>query len=141
MEEKTIDEIINGIVKKAVRETMAEVRAEEKRDRQKKAAYETKRLMESYADMKRYIEEETSEERKETELLVARMERAMQELKEQCEKKGIAYKYNAFKMRYIKQMTYEEIAAELNCGKNSPAMWTKQMIRKMAVKMYGARSV
>ena len=67
------------------------------------------------------------------------IKKAIVELEEESKKKGIAYKFNAFKMHYVDGKTYEEIAEELNCGKNSPANWNKAMLRRMTIKLFGVR--
>ena len=65
----------------------------------------------------------------------------MEEVKEEYKKKGLLYKYEAFKMRYVDKRTLEDIAEKLNCGKNSPANWIKEINRKMAVKLYGVKAL
>ena len=51
------------------------------------------------------------------------------------------YKYDAFKMHYIDGVSYEEIADIQNCGKNTPSRWSKELIRKMSVKLFGIDGV
>lgn len=132
---------LNEIVEKAVKKAFAEMRAEEKRERQKRAFHETKKLMESYTELKRYVQVNANDEAMDTLLVVMNIDRAMQELKEQSRKKGIGYKFDAFEMHYIQHMAYEDIADALNCGKNSPANWSKQVMRKLSIKLFGAKAV
>ena len=40
-------------------------------------------------------------------------------------------------MHYIKGVPYEDIADIQNCGKNTPSRWSKELIRKMSVKLFG----
>ena len=68
-------------------------------------------------------------------------EPSVEEVKKEYAKKGLLYKYQAFEMRYIEQKTLEDIAEKLNCGKNSPANWIKEINRKMAVKLYGVKAL
>ena len=49
--------------------------------------------------------------------------------------------YDAFKMHYIDGVSYEEIADIQNCGKNTPSRWSKELIRKMSVKLFGIDGV
>lgn len=132
---------IGEIVEKAVKKAFAEMRAEEKRERQKRAFHETKKLMESYTELKKYVQVNANDEAMDTLLIVMNIDRAMQELKEQSRQKGIGYKFDAFEMHYMKNMAYEDIADVLNCGKNSPANWSKQVMRKLSIKLFGAKAV
>lgn len=133
-----------------------------------KAWNDTRQLMESYSELKRYIENAITEEteidpdkykrygklkgenaelksikesKAQTAIMIINIERAMKEVKEEYAKKGLLYKYQAFEMRYVEQKTLEDIAEKLNCGKNSPANWIKEINRKMAVKLYGVKAL
>lgn len=133
-----------------------------------KAWNDTRQLMESYSELKRYIENAVTEEteinpdkyrqyerlkgenaelksikesKAQTAMMIINIERAMEEVKEEYTKKGLLYKYEAFKMRYVDKRTLEDIAEKLNCGKNSPANWIKEINRKMAVKLYGVKAL
>lgn len=132
---------IGAIVEKAVKKAFAEMRAEEKRERQKRAFHETKKLMESYTELKKYVQVNANDEAMDTMLVVMNIDRAVQELKEQSRQKGIGYKFDAFEMHYMQHMAYEDIADVLNCGKNSPANWSKQVMRKLSIKLFGAKAV
>lgn len=44
-------------------------------------------------------------------------------------------------MHYIDGVSYEEIADIQNCGKNTPSRWSKELIRKMSVKLFGIDGV
>ena len=55
---------LNEIVEKAVKKAFAEMRAEEKRERQKRAFHETKKLMESYTECNAYGNQFTMDELK-----------------------------------------------------------------------------
>lgn len=149
----------------AVRKAFAEVRIEEKRAERKKTLYNTRKLMESYIDLKKYInnaitEEEEVEESaynafrgenaklksvKESKMVTAMMiiniDRALTELEAENRKEGTLYKYEAFKKHYIDGMTFEEIADQLNCGKNSPSNWCKAILKKMSVKLFGINGI
>ena len=72
-----------------------------------------------------------------TALMLANIDRAMEELRVEYEGKEMRYKYDAFKMHYIDGISNEDIADCMNCGKNTPARWSKELIRKMSVKLFG----
>lgn len=149
----------------AVRKAYIEAQREEKRKERNRTMYHTRRLMEEYRTMKGYLEAAISEEEevnekeydklkgKKTQLgyvreskmatamTILNIEKAMDELKEESQRNGTWYKYKAFEMHYMDGMSYEEIADKLNCGKNSPANWSKTMLRKMAVKLFGVKGI
>ena len=76
-----------------------------------------------------------------TAMMIANIDRAMEELRAEYETKEMTYKYDAFKMHYIDGASYEEIADIQNCGKNTPSRWSKELIRKMSVKLFGIDGV
>ena len=76
-----------------------------------------------------------------TAMMIANIDRAMEELRAEYETKEMVYKYDAFKMHYIDGVSYEEIADIQNCGKNTPSRWSKELIRKMSVKLFGIDGV
>ena len=149
----------------AVRKAFAEVRIEEKRAERKKTLYNTRKLMESYIDLKKYINNAITEEEEVTEnaynafrgenaklksvkeskmvtaMMIINIDRALTELEAENRKEGTLYKYEAFKMHYIDGMTFEEIADQLNCGKNSPSNWCKAILKKMSVKLFGINGI
>lgn len=149
----------------AVRRAFAEVRAEDKRAERKKTLYNTRRLMESYRDLKKYINSAITEEEEVTEaeyiglkgesaklrsvkeskmvtaMMIINIDRALAELETESKKEGTAYKYEAFRMHYIEGKTFEEVADQLDCGKNSPANWCKAILKKMSVKLFGINGI
>lgn len=152
-------------IEEAVKNAFREVREEERRAEQKKTLYNTRRLMESYSELKKYIECAISEEEeieddrymifagekahlqsvRESKMITAMMvmniDRALKETEEENARKGTSYKFQAFKMRYIDGLTYEEIAERMNCGKNSPAAWSKQIMKQISVKLFGIHGI
>lgn len=79
--------------------------------------------------------------RAETVILFEHIKKALASLKEDSEEAGERYKYDALEMVYIKGMTYEDVAKEYGCGKNSPKRWCKSMVQNLAVKLFGARAI
>lgn len=149
----------------AVRKAFAEVKIEEKRAEKKKTLYNTRRLMESYIDLKKYINNAITEEEEVTEaaysvlkgenaklksvkeakmvtaMMIINIDRALTELETESRKEGTLYKYEAFRMHYIDGLTFEEIADQLDCGKNSPSNWCKAILKKMSVKLFGINGI
>lgn len=54
---------------------------------------------------------------------------------------GYSYKVEAFTRRYIRGETYEDIAGAMNCGKNSPARWCKEIMEEMAIRLFGVNGI
>lgn len=54
---------------------------------------------------------------------------------------GYSYKVEAFTRRYIRGETYEDIADAMNCGKNSPARWCKEIMEEMAIRLFGVDGI
>lgn len=160
-ENKRVPPELMEAVRVAVRKAYAEVRAEDKRTEKKKTLYNTRKLMESYRDLKNFVEKTITEEdevkdtvyeifkgegarlnssrhaRMVTAMMVLNIDRALEELREENKKSGTLYKYEAFAMHYIDGLTYEEIAGRLECGKNSPATWSKVILKRMSIKLFG----
>lgn len=147
----------SDLVKKIVLATMEA----ERQIRRKQILYNTRILMEQYIEMRRHCENAVSEvaelqekefgvyageiahlesvrrSKMKTALMLANIDRAMGELRVEYENKEMRYKYDAFKMHYIDGISNEDIADRMNCGKNTPARWSKELIRKMSVKLFG----
>ena len=79
--------------------------------------------------------------RAETVILFEHLKKALESLKEDSEAAGEEYKYKAFYMRYIENRTYESIAREISCGKNSPKKWCRVMVEKFSIKLFGAKAI
>lgn len=160
-EDKKIEEIIDDAVKRA----LAAVKAQTRQQERGKVLYNTRILMESYREMRRHVENAISEVEEleveefqflksenvhlesvrrmklRTAMMIANIDRAMSELEAEQAENGTSYKYEAFKMHYIDGVTFEEVAERLNCGKNTPARWSKDMMRRMSVKLFGVDGI
>lgn len=121
--------------------------------------------LDNYNEMQRYIEEAISETsqvpnidkynvsaeraflasirecKTETVILFEHINRALESLKEDTEAAGEKYKFAAFRMRYIEGKTYEGIAKEIGCGKNSPKKWCKVMVERFSIKLFGVKAI
>lgn len=125
----------------------------------------TQTYLENYREMQRYIKDAVSEAwqvpdietynisaekaflqsirdcRAETVILFEHINKAMESLKEDAAEAGEEYKYTALEEFYIHGKTYEEISRECGCGKNTPKKWCRNMIEKLAVKLFGAKAI
>ena len=76
-----------------------------------------------------------------TAMMIINIDRALTELEAESRREGTLYKYEAFRMHYIDGLTFEEIADQLDCGKNSPSNWCKAILKKMSVKLFGINGI
>ena len=83
-----------------------------------------------------YLESITSSKIR-TSFMVAALDQALAEVQEDCSTACQSYKWEAFAAHYIAGKSYEDIAAEQNSGKNSPARWCKEIMRRLAVRLFG----
>lgn len=136
-----------------------------KEEREQTVIEKTYMYLENYHKMERYINDAVSEAaqvvdmdgynisaekaflqsirecKAETVILFEHLKKALKSLKEDAGAAGELYKYEALEMMYIKGQTYEDIAKEYGCGKNSPKRWCKGMVQELAVKLFGARAI
>lgn len=120
--------------------------------------------LENYREMQRYVENAISEAsqiedatkynisaenaylqtvrecRTETIILLEHINKAMELLKEEATNQGEKYKYDAFEAVYIHGKTYEDVAKELECGRNSPKRWCRIMMARLSVKLFGVKA-
>lgn len=73
--------------------------------------------------------------------MISNIDRAMEELHKEYEEKGFLYKWESFKLHYIDGLTNEEVAERMNCGKNTPSRWGKELMKKMSVKLFGVDGI
>ena len=136
-----------------------------KEEKEQTVIEKTYLYLENYREMERYINDAVSEVsqisdadrynisaeraflrsirecRAETVILFEHLRKALASLKEDAEAAGEVYKYEALEAVYIKGMTYEDIVRETGCGKNSPKKWCRDMISRLAVKLFGAKAI
>lgn len=159
MENAEIEKIAKEIAKEAIKEY---VELNKKAER-KRMLHNTFALMENYTELKKFAVSAISESsqlkkvdfpnskneylnsirksRIRTSLIITHIDESIKSLRKECAEKGESYKYEAFEMRYIKNMSYEAIQEKLNCGKNSPSRWCKEMINLLSVKLFGIDGV
>lgn len=79
--------------------------------------------------------------REDTAAVVAKIDRAMAAVRVAAIAGGYFYKVDAFERRYIKGQTYEQIAEAMNSGRNSPRRWCDEIMRQMAVRLFGVNGI
>ena len=148
-------------IRKIVQDTMEA----ERKIQRNRILYNTRILMEQYIEMRRHVENAISEVEEmdttefeslmqenthlesvrrtklKTAMMIANIDRAMEELRQEYEDSRMLYKYEAFRLHYIGGKSFEEVAEIQNCGKNTPSRWSKELIRKMSVKLFGVEGI
>lgn len=133
--------------------------------RQKTAIDLTYEYLENYKEMECYLKEAISEGKQiadidmynisaesaylgsirdckaETVILHAHITKALDLLEKEAVERKEEYKYRAMIMRCIDGKTFEEIQEELQCGKGTPQKWCAAMIRRLAIKLFGAKAI
>lgn len=144
-----IIELADAAAQKAVKEFYREMKKEES----KKVLHNTWVLMEKYIEMKKHIIRAVSDDeggvclysvrqsRTKTALMLENIDRAIEELRKEQSESGAKYKFDAFDMHFLQGETYEQICDVLDCGKNSPARWCKEMVSILSVKLFGVDGI
>lgn len=143
---------LEEIIRKTAVETVIAMEQRQQKRTTDAMLHNTETLMNHYKALKRYAEngspgagtawgdtylESIMSSKARTSIMVAEIDAAMIDVAEEYAATGQEYKWRAFHARYVEGVSYEEIAAALNAGKNSPARWCKDVMTKVAVKIFG----
>lgn len=136
----------------------------QKRKTEKKAFHNTKILMENYNDFIAHVNYSVSDindvqgivdldlekshcdelfilsikqSKTKTLIMISHIEKALELLEKEQRKEGSIEKYMALEMYYINKKSFEKIADELECGKNTPGRWVKEMLNKLGIYLFG----
>jgi hypothetical protein len=157
----TADDLINKAVKAAIREYSKAQLSEKKR----KALHNTKMLLKNYDKIKCSIEEAISEasqledqsfaysddedvyinsirkSKLKSLIVVAHIDRALEVVQQEYEKKGVPEKYEAFISCMFNRMTYEEAAILYCSSKQSISRWVVDATRLVSIQLFGVDGV
>lgn len=161
MNQQTADELIEKAVKSAIKEYSKEQKAEKKR----KALHNTKLLLKNYRKIQQSIEEgvfEVMQLEKEyivlndtdelyiesikrsklrSLIVIAHIDKALVMTQEECNKKGIPEKYNAFVDCLLDGVTYDEAAERYNSSKTSISRWINDITKEISIQLFGVEGV
>lgn len=119
----------------------------------------TVRLLENYQLLREYTKKDTptTEEthacdlgaildalrrsREDTATVIGEIDQALAAIRVAAIAGGYSYKVDAFERRYIKGQTHEQIADAMNSGRNSPRRWCDEIMRQMAVRLFGVNGI
>lgn len=73
-----------------------------------------------------------------TNAIIALLASGIAELEQETRHKE---KYAVFEMYFFKNMTYEQITAEIAIGDSTPRRWVSEMVSILAVKLFGVEAI
>lgn len=131
-------EDLKKIVEDAVRQALAD-HAEEAAAAEKKKRYaKTFALMKNYRDMTLYLDAAAdTPERVKTEMTKRRIDEVMEIVRLRMHTEQRDNEFTAFVLYFVQGLTYDQIAAELDTGQNTPRRWVTNVINAMSVLLYG----
>lgn len=147
MEQLEIEKIIEKAVSRAI-----DAYSENERKKETKKAYNlTFKYLKAYNDMKSSLENEIEADgssqsefiermeagRKETAVIIAIIDKTVQELEAEAKEKGESCKMDVFKMYFFERKTYEQIIEHVHTGDSTPRRWVSQMVGQIATKLFG----
>lgn len=114
----------------------------------------TAELMKNYKLLREYADGEGAEllagcaildtmhrSRRETQAVVQEIGDALAKIRAAAEIGRYAYKVDAFERHYLRGQTYEQIAADMNAGRNSPGRWCNEIMQQLAVHLFGVNGI
>ncbi len=109
------------------------------------AVKKTKALMASYRAMQAYVGSQAQPEdqagQEDTRRLLSQIDEALEQIAADYAAIGEDQKMVAFRLKYIEGKTYEQIAERLGAHENTPHNWVNQIIKRLAVYLYGVQAL
>ncbi|WMJ85480.1 hypothetical protein [Anaerocolumna sp. MB42-C2] len=161
MNQQTADELIEKAVKSAIKEYSKEQKAERKR----KALHNTKLLLKNYHKIQTSIEEAVSDIKQleqdyiimddsdelyidsirrsklKSLIVIAHIDKALDLVQEECKRKGVPEKYNAFVSCMMDGMTYDDAAKEYMSSKPSISRWINEITKEISIQLFGVEGI
>lgn len=127
------------------KQTMGERREKMAHKKKNEAVKKTKALMANYRAMQAYVgsqvQPEDLEGQEDTRRLLSRIDAALVQIAADYAAVGEEQKMVAFKLKYFEGKTYEQIAECLGAHENTPHNWINQVIKRLAVYLYGVQAL
>lgn len=148
------------LIQKAAKAAVQEYKKQEEKDKRQNKYHNTFTLMKCYRDAVFHIQnavsdgeqlelkEMTEEQRRvylesirrsrfKTLIMTAHIDKAVEEIERRRREAGREEEYRAFDLYFIQGKSYEEIAQELETGKNTPRRWITAIINELSVLLWG----
>lgn len=156
MPQADFEDTIQKAAKAAVREWKRQEEVERRRDKY----HNTFTLMKCYRDAVFHIENAVSDgeqlelkgmteeqqrtylesirrTRLKTLIMTAHIDKAVEEIERRRKAAGKEVEYRAFELYFMQGWDYEQIAEELDTGKNTPRRWITKIINELSVLLWG----
>lgn len=153
--------------KDIIKEVVKEIRREEREKKNKEIYHNTRLLMKNYNSLKVHGEKSKDSiealegqnidisnlnedeiyilsikrSKAKTLIMIAHIDFALDALKKRQYNLYQSEKYEALKLYYIKEKTYENIAECLNCSVISVRRWINEMIKELSVFLFGVEGL
>lgn len=154
------EERLQSMIEEAAKKGVKEYAAEQKKKTKKNKFHDTYALMKCYRDLVFHIDNAVSEgsqmaaddyasEQEEmylrsirrtrfrTMVAKAHIDTMLEEMKRRREEQGREIEYKAFEMYFMEGVDYPQIANELETGVNTPRRWINNILKEMAVLLWG----
>lgn len=154
---------VEELISKATKEAIKEYDKEKRQEQRKKVFHNTRLLLSHYNDLKSHVKNAISDAtRLETDLIdigeidhdelyilsikksktktlimIAHIDVAMETLGSKQHKLCSPEKYEALKMFFIDEMTYEKVAEQLSCSVITARRWINEMINELSINLFG----
>ena len=157
---KITDEELKQLLTDAAKAGVAEYERQKNKDRKKDKYHDTFSLMKCYRDAVFHkenaisegtqleLDNMTDEERQtylrsirrtkfKTMLMLDHIDKAVEEIERRRTAAGREVEYKAFDMYFMQGVDYQQIAEELETGKNTPRRWITAIINELSVLLWG----
>lgn len=154
------DEELEQLLTKAAKAGVEEYKRQEAKEKKKNEYHDTFKLMKCYRDAVFHkenaisegaqleIEDMTEEERStylrsvrrtkfKTMLMLDHIDKNVEEIERRRKEDGKEIEYKAFELYFMQGLNYQEIAEELETGKNTPRRWITGIISELSVLLWG----
>lgn len=151
---------LNNMLEKAAKRGVEEYKRQEEKEKKKSKHHNTFALMKCYRDAVFHVKNAVSEiedldiddiedeQRKiylrsvrktkfKTMLMLDHIDKTIEELENRRKAQGRELEYRAFELYFMQGLNYEEIADELETGKNTPRRWINSAIQDLSILLWG----
>lgn len=157
---KLTDEELKQLLADAAKAGVAEYKRQETKDKKRDKYHDTFSLMKCYRDAVFHKENAISEgtqleldnmteeqqetylrsvrrTRFKTMLMLDHIDKAIEEVERRRNADGREVEYKAFDMYFMQGVDYQQIAEELETGKNTPRRWITAIINELSILLWG----
>lgn len=167
MSKNVNNQVIEDMINKAAKEAVKEFNKEKLIEQRKKVFHNTRLLLKHYNDLKSHVEKAIDDVNKldddllelgeldaddlyilsikrskaKTLIMISHIDMAMEALKQKQIKLCSIEKYEALRMFYIDEVSYDEIVKYFNCGVNTPRRWMSEMLNELSIFLFGVEGM